>query len=914
MLGLHKYPNHQILLFMQSPTHQTTEWLKPSQMVYSQKLGVGLVKAIVKDKLFLEVGTTIEQINNWQEEVNNLTLLPIEKAPQTSYVKYGKFTAFLQKNQLLTHTFVFSKKDAIYENIPTEINPIITAALASTGIKQLYSHQLEAWNAYKNACDIALLTETSSGKSLAFLIPALHECLQNNSVLIFFNLKGLAFDQSQKIQEILKHIPTQIRPQVLNINGDTPKSERLQKYANTPTIICATPDAWNHDLAACKGNNWQLVETLLKIRLVIVDEMHLYNGTFGAHFALLNKRMQLKIEMLGGKPNNIKYIFASATISNPVAIASLISNRCQDNLVIVNSSGAKSFEKKFICLRSSKMSTQHAAICLSKLVELGITTICFTTSRAQSKAIALLTSNMFATKGRSDLARTISAFYGAMKPAQRTKIIDGIRRGAIKGIVSTSALEAGIDIANIDATIVCKYPGTILSTRQQMGRAGRHGDGLVVFIPSHYSVIDDYYARSPEKLFTDDAEIISFNQNYESILSKHIIACCSETKPTSMLIKKYFGATGIEIMQKLLNDETLVPSFNKRIDANPNLGYYHININMRGGNGNIEYINSSTGEEFETSCQSIAIREVYPGAIYPAQDIDGKAVKYRVKTFDLSEGKSILSPIDKESTLYTVCQDNFQISKLKSNGNEQIIKFGDDSQIKLIPIWGLVEQSVKGYDLHNKELRWICNNKKCYNYHQKIHLNHKICPGCLGKLREMEVDEIIETITYPNPLTVKYETAAIEVMINSNAIIYFQQKVSETKQLIQASIKHGIDVMTREVSEVFTSEATQLVVHTIAHQLILALPLVKHESNSKDIEFVLNSNSTSIVGYFFDTTPDGTGGCDTLLEYWNNVVEKAILIVENCNCEHGCHKCSTIHRCPDENEKIFKHLGVKILD
>lgn len=899
---------------MQSSRHQTTEWLKPSQIVYSQKLGVGLVKAIIGNKLYLEVGTTVEEINNWLLEVENLTLLPIEKAPQTKNVKYGKFSAFLQKNQLLVHTSVLSAKDAIYTQFPNNISSIIKQALTKTGINQLYSHQLKAWNAYTRACDIALLTETSSGKSLAFLIPALHECLQNNSVLIFFNLKGLALDQSQKIQEILKHIPAQIRPRVLNINGDTPRNERLQKYTNTPTIICATPDAFSHDLAACKGNNWQLIETLLKIKLIIIDEMHLYNGTFGANFALLNKRMQLKIEMLGGKPDDIKYIFASATIGNPVAIASMISNRCQDNLVIINSSGAKSFEKKFDCLRSSKMSTQHAAMCLVKLVELGITTICFTTSRAQSKAIALKASNMLSTIGRNDLARAISAFYGAMKPAQRTKIIDGLRTGAIKGIVSTSALEAGIDIASIDATIVCKYPGSILSARQQMGRAGRHDDGLIVFIPSDYSVIDGYYARSPEKLFSDDAEIISFNQNYESILSKHIIACCSESKPTGDKIEKYFGSIGLDIMQKLLNDETLIPSFNKRVDANPKLGYYHMNINMRGSDGNIEYINKDTGEEFETSSASIAIQEVYPGAIYPAQNIDGKAVKYRVSSLDLESGKSILTLIDAKSTLYTICQDNFKISKLKPNGEEKIIKFGDNnSQIQLIPIWGLIEQSVNGYELHNKESRWTCNNKKCYNYHQKIHINHKICPDCLKKLREMEVDEIIETTTYPQPIAVKYETAAIEVVVNDSAIIYFQANISEAKELIQANIKYGIDAMTREVSEVFTSEPTQLAIHTIAHQLILALPLVKHESNTKDIEFVLSDNPNPIIGHFFDTTPNGTGGCDTLVEYWSNLLGKAILLVDNCDCKHGCHKCTTIHRCPDENETIFKHLGVKIL-
>ena len=715
---------------MQLPQNKN-EWFKPSQIIYSYSYGVGIVKSIIGKKLFLEVETGIEEVHNWQEKINRKQLVPIKDAPQTLEVAYGRFIAYLHKNHLLARTLNFKEKDADYKAIPENINPTIKKALYSIGIKQLYSHQIEAWNAYQESRDIALLTETSSGKSLAFLIPALHECLQNNSVLIFFNLKGLAFDQSLKIERILQYIPASIRPKVLNINGDIPRRQRLRQYVNTPTIICATPDAWNHDLAASKGNNWGLIATLLKIKLVVVDEMHLYNGSFGAHFALLNKRMQLKIEMLGGKLEDIRYIFASATIGNPNVVCQMISNRNQDNLKIIYSSGAKSYA-------------------------------------------------------------SISAFYGAMKPTQRTKIINGIHSGEIKGIISTSALEAGIDISNIDAAIVCKYPGTILSARQQMGRAGRHGKGLIIFIPSHYSLIDTYYSNNPDLLFTDNAEIVSFNQSYRPILSKHIIACCSESKPTSTLLEKYFGKAAPEIVNELLEKETLIQSFNKRIDANPNLGYVHINIKMRGADGNIDYVNKNSGEEFETSSSAIAIREVYPGAIYPSQNIDGKAVKYQVDGLDLEAGKSVMSPI-KESKLYTIGKNNLQINKIKTNGEEKIVRFGEnnEAEIKLIPIWGLVEQTVEGYELRDKEIRWTCNNKKCPNYHQKVGSAYNKCPHCSRKLREMEIDYIVDDINYHNPISISYESAAVELVTYIHAISYFQKYVAEFKQNFQLEVKNG---------------------------------------------------------------------------------------------------------------------------
>ncbi|BDA76054.1 DEAD/DEAH box helicase-like (plasmid) [Calothrix sp. PCC 7716] len=873
-----------------------------------------LVKAIIGKKLIAQIGTATKEIEDWHKLIKSGDLMQIETAPITNKVKYGFFEAFLNRYNLLLHASKINSQNGVFEPIPNDINPIIKNALIQTGITKLYSHQIDAWKAYTESKDIALLTQTSSGKSLAFLIPALHECLNNNSVLIFFNLKGLALDQSRKIKDIVKHIPVEYRPKILNINGDTPRKERLQQYVNTPTIILATPDAWNHDLEASKGNNFQLIQTLLNIKLVVIDEMHLYNGTFGAHFSWLNKRTQLKVDMLGGQPDSIKYIFASATIGNPKLVASLISNRSQDNLAVIESSGAKSFEKQFVCLKNSKTSTQHAAICLAKLIELDVTTICFTISKAQSKAIAAKIRQILINKGRNDLANKCSCFYGSMKPAQRSKIINGLLKGKIKGIVSTSALEAGVDISGIEATIICKYPGTILSARQQMGRAGRHKEGLIVFIPSSYSVIDGYYADNPNKLFTDKAEIVSFNQNYESIITNHLIAAAIESKPTVEIIEKYFGIAGLEIMHKLLNEEKLLPSFNNRIQANLNLGYYHSNIKMRGDSSNVQYINQETGEEFESSSTSIAIREVYKGAIYPAQDFDGQPVKYCVISLDLEEGKCILTPIDTNTNLYTVCKSELKISKIKQDKDEsRNIKLDDTSSLIFNPIWGLIKESVSGYDLHNKEIRWTCNRKKCRNHHKKLHATYKTCPACGNLLRDIEVDEVVEQVIYPNPITVEYEAPAIEVSVSGNATNYFKIIVSNAKETIKENIRLGHCVMTKEVANVFTSEATQLVVHTIAHQIMLALPSVKHETNSKDIEFGLTKNSKPIIGYFFDTTAEGTGACQTLIAYWDLIVEKANLLVNSCDCKHGCNKCTIIHQCPDDNEYLFKDLGVKLL-
>ncbi|MCC5612533.1 DEAD/DEAH box helicase [Nostoc sp. CHAB 5834] len=197
-----------------------------------------------------------------------------------------------------------------------------------------------------------LQTPTSSGKSISFLIPIVHECLKGKSALVFFNLKALAFDQVEKIRSFVSHLDEEIRPQVLNINGDIPPHERKQLYSHQPSILCVTPDVWNHELNNYQfDSNWGFRETIRKISILVCDEAHFYQGIFGSHFALLNRRTQFMIESAGNNISKLQYIFASATISNSSEIAQKISNRVeQSNLAIIDQSGAKRSEITFLSL------------------------------------------------------------------------------------------------------------------------------------------------------------------------------------------------------------------------------------------------------------------------------------------------------------------------------------------------------------------------------------------------------------------------------------------------------------------------------------------------------------------------------------------------------------------------------------
>ncbi|KAB8314273.1 DEAD/DEAH box helicase [Tolypothrix campylonemoides VB511288] len=889
------------------------EWLQPNKQVYSKAHGVIHVAAIIGETLYFKKGNINQIIFNWQQEVDNSNLLPIHAAPSSKSTLYQKIAAILDGAGKLQSCDIIPAQEARFYPIPDDIHPTVKDALINSGITHLYSHQIEAWQAYKQGQHIILQTPTSSGKSISFLLPLIHECLKGKSALVFFNLKALAFDQVQKIQSLVSHLDEKIRPQVLNINGDIPHQERKSLYSNKPSIVCVTPDVWNHELNNYQyTSNWGFIETIRKVSIIVNDELHLYQGVFGAHFALLNRRTQLMMESAGNDISRLQYIFASATISNSSEIAQKISNQVENNnLTIIDQSGAKRSEITFLSLKPRNNTLYQTAQVAAMLVSKGIVGICFCDSRELVKVLTNTIRKTLAEMQLPHLGETISAFYGSMKPNQRNKIVTDIQAGKVKFIVSTSALEAGLDIGCIDATVVHSYPGSILAFRQRAGRAGRQEAGLLVFIPSKRSIMDSYYAKHPERLLSDPPEVINFNQNYETILEQHILACCKESKPTLDQIARHFGSLGSAIARQLIGDNKLIFSYNQRLTANRNLGYVHLAIKVRGNTDrNVSYINQNSGEEFEESAASSALREVYPGAIYPAQDYDGNPVWYRSSELNLTEGKAILKPIE-TTNLFSRPEGNLDFEEIKLTGVAKIINFTQGAA-RFTPLSAKIKEEVCGYNLYRWETKWTCSNNKCRNFNSKLPGYLQTCPVCSTQRVEQEIIELLEENKYKESLALNYSTFCVRVEINAEARKYLTAVVKNLRQDILNRQKY----IHNEEKPLFESNEIKICIHTLAHQLILSLPLVEHGANSRDIDFILfeKPDNPNLVGYFFDTCQHGTGMCDTLVKYLETAFMKARFLVQNCPCKYGCSSCTTIHRCPNDNEALFKSVGLSLLE
>lgn len=396
--------------------------------------------------------------------------------------------------------------------LPEGLHPALVAGLAARGITQLYTHQGRAATLALAGHHVAVVTPTASGKTLCYNIPILHKYLSNPAAraLYLFPTKALAQDQLAELHAWLTTLapnPTNDAP-LATYDGDTPSAARtrIRKQAR---LLLTNPDMLHTGILPYH-TNWE--EFFSRLETVVIDEMHTYRGVFGSHVANVLRRLQRICAFYGSYP---RFICASATIANPRQLAEHL---IEQPVEIVQENGAPRGEKHIILynppvydpergLRQSSTLAAHelAATCLLG----GVQTIVFGRSR--------LTTELLLTYLRERVTRTpdsstelsptaIRGYRGGYLPAERRAIEAGLRNGAVRGVVATNALELGIDIGQLQAAVLCGYPGTIASTWQQMGRAGRTREASLAILVATGGALDQYVIRHPEFIFERSPE------------------------------------------------------------------------------------------------------------------------------------------------------------------------------------------------------------------------------------------------------------------------------------------------------------------------------------------------------------------------------------------------------------------------
>lgn len=431
---------------------------------------------------------------------------------------YFKNNHNISKN--ITHWSKISRKKACYDEIPEFIDKRIKNALARKyGITELYTHQTEAVEKTNAGKDIVVVTPTSSGKTMCYNIPVINSILKNSEAraLFLFPTKALSQDQTNELHETINEAGINIK--TYTYDGDTSRSAR-KAIRKAGHIVVTNPDMLHSGILP---HHTKWVKLFENLKFIVIDEIHNYRGVFGSHLANVLRRLNRICEFYGSKA---QFICCSATIANPVELASKLTGR---NVSLIDKSGAPSGEKHIIFynppvvnkeLGIRRSSTLEARKFAESFIKNRIQTIVFARSRLRVEVLVTYLKQLLKNKIKNN--NSIRGYRGGYLPTQRRSIEKGLREGSINGVVSTNALELGIDIGSLEACIICGYPGSIASTWQQAGRAGRRSGISAAILVAGSSPLDQYIVNNPDYFFGRNPENGLINPDNLVILYNHI--------------------------------------------------------------------------------------------------------------------------------------------------------------------------------------------------------------------------------------------------------------------------------------------------------------------------------------------------------------------------------------------------------
>ncbi|MGH2376925.1 MAG: DEAD/DEAH box helicase [Candidatus Limnocylindria bacterium] len=406
-----------------------------------------------------------------------------------------------------------------YAPFPVWLDERIVRSLRRRGIEALYSHQAAALEAAHAERNVVVVTPTASGKTLCYDLPVLHAIAKDPSAraLFIFPTKALAQDQLAELERLSTEMEIELK--TYTYDGDTPPQARAQ-VRSAGHVVITNPDMLHTGILP---HHTKWVKLFEDLRYVVLDELHTYRGVFGSNVANVLRRLRRICAFYGSHPT---FICTSATIANPEELAR---RHVEDDVVLIDESGAPQGEKVIAFVQppvvNASLGIRRSALLSGRdiaatLLASGIQTICFTRSRVQTELLlTYLRSRFPEPQWPGDLVR---GYRGGYLPSERRAIERGLREGTVRGVVSTNALELGIDIGALQAAVLVGYPGTVASTWQRMGRAGRRGELSAAFLVATSSPTDQYVVQHPDHVLRRPPEQGLVNPDNLHVLVGHL--------------------------------------------------------------------------------------------------------------------------------------------------------------------------------------------------------------------------------------------------------------------------------------------------------------------------------------------------------------------------------------------------------
>ena len=749
-----------------------------------------------------------------------------------------------------TYSTVQAARPAQYVPWPEWIHPPLRAHLAEEGISALYSHQAATAELAHEGHDVVVATGTSSGKSLGYLLPVLTALATDPTACALYltPTKALGSDQLQAVSALTRTVEGLESVHPAPYDGDTPVEAR-SGIRDAARFVFTNPDMLHVSVLAHHAR-WARV--LRRLRFIVVDECHTYRGVFGAHVALVLRRLLRLAAHYGSAPT---VILASATANDPAAHAANLLGR---PVTAVTADGAPTGARSVLLWEPGflegvegengapvrRAATSEAAGLMASFVAEGARTLTFVRSRRSAELVALRTAEDLSAMGRPDFARRIAAYRAGYLAEDRRRLERQLDDGTLLGVATTNALELGIDVGGLDAVVTAGFPGTVASFWQQAGRAGRRGQGSIVVLVARDEPMDTYLVHHPEALLGRPVERSVFNPRNPYVLRGHVY-CAAVEKPLSEADVAAFGAA--EVVDEL----TAAGLLRRRprgwfptplIDAPVTPDTTHAAVNLRGGSGEeVMIVDVSDGRLLGTVDAARAASTVHPGAVYLHQ-----GESFVIEDLDFDDHVALARPDVPDYT--TIARSETDIRILDRPGEDALVNYAP----------GL----------------WVAN--------VEVEVTDRVT-GYLVKLADGSTADVV-------PLDMPEQ------------------------RLITRAVAYTVDPLALDAMGVTAGE-TPGTLHAAEHATIGLLPLIAtcDRWDIGGVSTALHPDTMLPTVFVYDGHPGGAGFADEGFARFPEWIEATFEAVRSCGCESGCPSCVQSPKCGNGNNPLDKAGALKLL-
>jgi DEAD/DEAH box helicase domain-containing protein len=512
-------------------------------------------------------------------------------------------------------------RDAKYGTLPKPLPLPLEAFLTGRGLS-LYTHQCDTIESIRDGKDLILTTATASGKTLAFTLPIIERLVHDPAAtaLYLYPNKALSQDQLKTLLDIEKNTGITLNPAIYD--GDTPAGRR-PRIRSGSRIVISNP----YELHTILPLHHLWSGFFKNLAAVVIDEAHQYRGVFGSNMAFVIRRLRRICARYGNDP---LIVLSSATIANPEEFAGRLTGK---SVTCISTDGSPRGTKHFVLYNPFpggdmlKSTYRESGKVLRMCMKADLRILCFTGSRKLTELITLRVRDDLIRKDNADPA-LVSAYRAGYLPEERREIEDRMKRGLLRGIISTNALEVGIDVGCLDGVIMTGFPGTIMSTWQQAGRAGRTTSESLAILVANPDPLDQYFMNHPEQFFQSCHEHAIIDLDNPYILSGQVLCAAAELPVIPGTDNRFFGNDLGEVLSSLSGEHLL---------SETRRGYIYsgsrrpVELASLGALSEITFRVICNGETLETMDQAQAFREAHEGAILYHQ-----GEKYLVQVMDFS--------------------------------------------------------------------------------------------------------------------------------------------------------------------------------------------------------------------------------------------------------------------------------------